>query len=898
MTLRNRRIIGGPGSGKSSLIAKELAQLCNHTNTLHPCNLLCLTFNVAANQSFQQKLREHRVMGADVRTLHSLARHIYTTFTGKPTQSRTVIRAAAACAIENASSEKTGKFPYQLIFVDEAQDLTLPDVVILKHLLNITQAKIWLAGDVSQAINQFQCSDSKYFQQWDVDDVTVLDKSHRCTPEILQVVNALRIEAPMTSHKPDGGKIPVLFCGDTNAIKEYLRSHLVSLEKGIRIGIVGPARKPSKLNVGLLTVEMWLREWALPYKKHFKFDRHGDSAKKHNNNNDAFVCDTYEIQLHTIHSSKGLTFDVCFVLDFHEYATGKISSEEKEMQMKNLFHVGTSRAASELYIFCRQQAQVFKDIRKCFQSIELPGFRVPKPPAREVPHHSPYDDITAWTTYLETSTVATEEVQLDLTNAWDIHWDILQEPTFPNQANILEQGDGDLPPVLGIFAENAVEYLYTNKPPQCIRNIQRMIADAIDLPPSLSIERLGNIWTESAFHMVWSDVLIKKLESLDMITDEVDTLLKSLPQDKTLLHVHDPSIITQFFQKFVLEELVNKTSFDAMDIWKASLFLYQYENHAIVLWQKYCNLDESTSLALTNIYENLTQMALDLPEGVVFQHPVSWPRLRLRGVVDIYHPSTHTIIELKYTSSRIQNHLGYALQVLGYRDMIGRRHVSRYTTEVWNLCTMEKCRILGTTCKRRRWDIERILLRSLRRQLDKPIWCYDLETQGLLSQEHSGIVEIHMEDYETGVCPLSTLVYQDMMPFHASKVNGIFQEHLVGKPTVEQVAFQVRSLLEQFCKTPVFMAYNGSGFDHQIVKRDLLVSSEENIRWQDPMWMIYYACPEKPPNRKLATMYQHVLGHAFKGTIHRAEADVVMMIEIMEKLAITPAAVRQKEWFE
>jgi hypothetical protein len=114
---------------------------------------------------------------------------------------------------------------------------------------------------------------------------------------------------------------------------------------------------------------------------------------------------------------------------------------------------------------------------------------------------------------------------------------------------------------------------------------------------------------------------------------------------------------------------------------------------------------------------------------------------------------------------------------------------------------------------------------------------------------------------------------------------------------VEEVGLQLRSLLEEFCKTPVLMAYNGSGFGHQIVKRDLLVS-EENIRWQDPMWMIYYACPEKPTNRKLATMYQHVLGHAFKGTIHRAEADVVMMIEIMERLAITSAAVRQKEWFE
>ena len=886
--LQNRQIIGGPGSGKSTSIAKELSLL----NGIRPHEILCIMFNTAARDSFSEKLRENHLVGVHVRTFHSLAYHLFDRFTRTPGRPPIQVSRAVAVRCLEAHEEPNGPFfklGYRLIFVDEAQDLTEHDVCMIRQVVRRTDCKVWLAGDIPQAINMFQGSNSAYFQDWSVEDVSVLDKSHRCTPEILCVVNALRTATPMTSHKPPGGHRPVLFSGDDQSIQEYLCSTLKDIDLEItRVGIVGPVKKFTRTNIGLNAVELWLQGWGMAYERHYEFstsDADQVCGKKRGRvEEDA---DGGKVHLHTVHSSKGLTFDVCFHLDLHEYARGGITSEEREVEIRNLFHVGTSRAAKELYMFHRKSTPVFADLHTCWDDMDVLG-DVPCPKPRVLRESNPNDRLRAWTEFLKKADVATETVLLNLQTAWDISWDTLADGS--SSPPFLEVED-ELAPVLGMFADNVVEYAYTQQMPPCMRRIEQMTSNVVELPTTVCLADLGDIWTEPSLHMVSSDVLRRKLETLPQNSaEDTAALVEQLSAaGSTVLHVQDPRVITQFFDQSYLLDLVKAVPYGPREIWKACLFLYQYEAQAIVLWNRY----KDHGSGHHDIFETLTAVAATLPEGMEFQKAVSWPRLQLSGVIDMYHPATRTIYEFKFSGNSVKDNLQYALQVLGYREMLGQRKVADYTCEIWNLRTLEKCRVSATTCKRKRWQVEAILLESLQRKLISPIWCYDLETQGLLHQEHSGIVEIHMEDYETGVCPLSTLVYQPYMPSRASDINRIFAKDLVGMPSVQRISETLQWLLVDKCHRPCMMAYNGARFDDKIMRRDVPMDWSE-VSWKDAMVLVKAVVPSgaRPASFKLGTVYSLYVGQEISVNAHRAEADVEMMVRALMALGISSTLLR------
>ena len=870
----NRRIIGGPGSGKSSSIAKELSLLTQ----IQPHEILCLMFNRDARESFVQKLHENHAYGIHVRTFHSLAYKLIQDFSKTPSRPPIqVARAVAAHLLEKYEDPNNpfSKLNYKLIFVDEAQDLTENDVSMIQNIISRTNCNIWLSGDISQAINMFQGSKIKYFRDWVVEEETVLDKSHRCTPEILQVVNALRTAEPMTSHKPPGGDRPVLFSGDDVGIQTFVYDILKDIDlEVVRVGIVGPVKKFSKTNIGLNAVQIWLKGWKMAYERHYEYstsDSTDFSGKKRvrESASDAVV------HLHTVHSSKGLTFDVCIHLDVHEYARGTIDTAEKEMEIRNLFHVGTSRAANKLYLLHRKSTAVFADLHKCWDEIEVLS-RAERPKPRVLRESNKKDRVTAWTDFLSKSDIATESVLLELQEAWDIMWESLEEGV--DDQNL--EYDDEIAPVLGVFAENVLEYAYTHEMPTCIRQIEAMVSNVVDLPPDLSIHDLGDIWTEASLHLVNADVLRKKLQARGESQKMVENLSE---MGSTVVYVHDPSVITQFFDRTFLLNLAGASHYGTEEIWKAALFLFQYRAQAVMVWNEY----KDYGTIFQKLYDRLTEVAAKLPEGMEFQKEAIWPRLGLRGVVDMYHAPSRTVYELKYSRNPVKDNLQYALQVLGYREMLGQRNVAEFSIQIWNLRTMEKCRVTATTCKRKRWKVEEILLEALQRKLVNPIFGYDLETQGLIHQEFSGIVEIHLEDFQTGVVPISSLIHQDHMPPRTSAINHIYAHDLVGKPTIQDITAILQKLLVDKCENPCMTAYNGARFDDKILKRDIDIDWA-GVSWKDAMILVKAAVPSRPLSFKLGVVYQTYVGKEVSTDAHRAEYDVEMMIETMLALKITP----------
>lgn len=165
---------------------------------------------------------------------------------------------------------------------------------------------------------------------------------------------------------------------------------------------------------------------------------------------------------------------------------------------------------------------------------------------------------------------------------------------------------------------------------------------------------------------------------------------------------------------------------------------------------------------------------------------------------------------------------------------------------------------------------------------------FDLETTGFLPGVDR-IVEIGAVRFVNGEVDavFSTLVDPMMpMPEAASKVNGITDEMLKGKPKIEE-------LLEpfaEFCDVDFMVAHNAA-FDTQFLVKDI-----EKFEMKAPKGVILDSLPIARKvfpglaNYKLGTLVQHlnIPGSGF----HRAEEDASfcgkVFLKIIEKMTGSP----------
>lgn len=161
---------------------------------------------------------------------------------------------------------------------------------------------------------------------------------------------------------------------------------------------------------------------------------------------------------------------------------------------------------------------------------------------------------------------------------------------------------------------------------------------------------------------------------------------------------------------------------------------------------------------------------------------------------------------------------------------------------------------------------------------------FDLETTGFLPGVDQ-IVEIGAVRFNNGVVEavFSTLVDPKRdIPEAASKVNGITNDMLAGKPTVD-------TLLEpfaEFCGDDIIIAHNAN-FDAQFLTADItkFESSAATNVIIDTLSMARKVLPGLP-NYKLGTLVQHF--GIPTTNFHRAEEDATycgkLFIELVKKL--------------
>jgi DNA polymerase-3 subunit epsilon len=157
---------------------------------------------------------------------------------------------------------------------------------------------------------------------------------------------------------------------------------------------------------------------------------------------------------------------------------------------------------------------------------------------------------------------------------------------------------------------------------------------------------------------------------------------------------------------------------------------------------------------------------------------------------------------------------------------------------------------------------------------------FDLETTGTVPGVDS-IVEIGAVRFIDGAVDslFCTLIDpKKPIPPGASKVNGIFDEMVAGKPLIEDILPQ----FAEFCRDDLMVAHNAP-FDSQF-----LISDIKKHELPAPKGIILDSLPIARkvlpglPNYKLGTLIQHM--KIPSGDFHRAEADATYLGHLFNML--------------
>ena len=157
---------------------------------------------------------------------------------------------------------------------------------------------------------------------------------------------------------------------------------------------------------------------------------------------------------------------------------------------------------------------------------------------------------------------------------------------------------------------------------------------------------------------------------------------------------------------------------------------------------------------------------------------------------------------------------------------------------------------------------------------------FDLETTGFLSGVDQ-IVEIGAVKYVDGEVDsvFSTLIDpRKPMPEAASKVNGITDDMLIGKPKIEDVL----PGFAEFCGDEILVAHNAM-FDFQFIVADINKYESKAPRG---ILLDTFSIAKKVfpglPNYKLGTLVQHLGIEA--SNFHRAEVDASYCAQLFEQM--------------
>jgi hypothetical protein len=940
--LENSKLLGIPGGGKTQSIIGKVINHYTKSDINKNNQFLILTFSRRACNDFIEKgRRQNKILfnTRNIRTLHSIAGKIIYKILEKRSPSQDTVIICAIDLIKNSKKNIVEMPEFQnlkVIFVDEAQDISYIQYQLILKISEITNSKVILIGDPNQNIYQFQNGSDQYLLNHPGPTYYLL-KNYRSTPHIVNFINHFRpwtdITQKMISTKKEDdifNKKPILFNGKVeDVIVDVINKILSSPFPREEIAIIGPVKKSkpnndSYTNIGLSLFTNILNENNIKYVKHYedtKNDEEGTTYVKRVEGH---------INLMTIHGAKGLEFHQVFLLNFHTSTMGIIPTEEKYKEFKYLWYVGLSRASYDLNIYIDRFKLPWNELKTCPEDLYENQNFIPKF-VKELKFQDEIEPIYYTVTdILNSKKLMNDKTLFNLDNIFkytietiNLFEHVISENAISEHAisinaisehvisehaisinalNTILDTDSDIEPnkeiknykeysaLYGMYIENIFNYYYNekiNKDADFIIKLNNMIDNIISIPKNLisgyKILKLRcpfitkNLIKLSDFSSIKNQ--FKKNEE-DLYSYLCETLNNNYNKSFFIYCHNDVIIIPINELKELIKNINNKIDIN-QNIFRITLFYYQLNNEMGYLWktdltEEYNDMDFYVNRVINYIKTNNL-------DKFVFHSTIKHSKLPIIGELDMI--STTKIVDIKFSNNLNIKHI---LQILLYNHIIDPTFEKNYQLELWNFHLGNKYIIKINKSDIDIYEVLKILSRSLCKKLENMIFIYDLKTTGLsYANKKIDIIERHFEEFTLGFIPSSGLIKPvdvPFIPFNITKLTGITKELVFEQGVYIDLFKKELSQLLEHCYKPIFIAHNGTNFDHKIMI-DKKIVTYEKCKFLDSRIIIKLFLNDNVAHKSLNDIFQYLF--KIKPQENRAETDVKMLISIFKKLNIT-----------
>lgn len=932
----NSKVVACPGSGKTRSLIGRIKFIVEH-GFVKKEEVFMITFSKHAANDFHEKIKDlfpeydNFCNLKNFSTIDSLAKSILSKIKSHKSENVEILSIALRNYLKTMPTTDIKLIfnikPIKHLFVDEAQDLNEIQYDIIMLLEERFKTVMELSGDPNQNIYQFRRSSSSYLINFPSKKYE-LTKNFRSTVEIVnfsECIKPIQTTRSISATNRSGPKVSIITKPATelhrlmiNFITSYGEKKDLS-----NIAIICPTRGIG--NIDNLGLSVFFNLFKL---NNIRFNQLYDESGNISDKKKKVGKIEGHVNLITYHGTKGLEFDVVFVMDFYHFLFNIKPNENEHKINQYLLYVATSRAKNIMFI-CTYINMHGGYLNHWITKVPIQHYTTFSPP--KIPNLS----------------FRTEDIKLSINGITDIISEMsdenldmihdmlkITEDTMFYSRRIyrdfthIDRGKDDI--LFGIFCEELfyLQYHLSRKiAPRKMYLIEMIIESKFVVINNDSDYKLlknfvtNNNLTWEKYDTIRNTVDNRLVQLVDKYFDRNKELNNCIICTSEFIKIIDLNIddIKATYQKYLDADSYQLDYQQILtDFFYLIVVKYAYDiNHYYYISNHGKDKQELLQNGIEMYYEmdkyvRNNYLACELKIKI----DVNYSKLMLRGEIDFMEKYTdleiENIVEIKCVSEiSIKHYIQLLLYNFCYyyeKKKIDKLYHNKY--KIINLLTGLEHYLFISISPTDMFNILLIIAETGNLTFQNLNLVYDLETTDIIKvvgpfmrkptisrclftnknnkfygQIFPEITEIAIKDYDTNMILLNTLVKPNGgIPIEVQKITGITPTMLIDKRNIDTIRFILEKKMKNFvnCK---MMSHNCNRFDGPIMLYEKLIDTKR-ISFLDTLSIIPIHLPSyiKLENKKLETIYFQLFGKKFSA--HRAMADVNALIKIMKHLKI------------